>query len=895
MRAALVSVVVLTLAVTGCTGPEELPTYESGATCQDSLDNDGDGQSDCSDTDCAGAVACLPTLGADALSTPEDTALVLQAAGLLANDVSGNSQPLSLTSVGGAVHGSVVLEGTQITFTPDANFAGQASFRYLASAGSQTSSSTVSIEVVAVNDAAVAVDDALTTAEDTEVSVASAELVGNDLDVEENLLTVTEVGNAVNGSVALSGAEVIFTPAADFSGTASFQYTLSDGSSSDQGLVLVTVTAVNDAPVPVADAASTEEEVPAVLTAASLLANDSDVEGDLLTLISVGASTHGTAVLNTDDTVTFTPAADFHGEASFEYAVSDGTVSRTAQVVVTVTPVNDAPVAVNDSATTAEDAPVVLALASLSGNDTDVDGDPLTVSAIGSPLNGSLSMDATEVTFTPDANFHGAASFQYTVTDGTLTAEGTVTVTVTAVNDAPVAVDDTATTEEETPVSLTATLLANDTDLEGDLLTVSAVSNAVNGTVALVGTEVTFTPAPDFHGAASFQYTLSDGTLSDEGSITVTVTPVNDAPVAVADSSATDEDGVLTLSLADNDTDVDGDSLSVSMVGEALNGTPVLNGDGTVTFTPAADFSGAASFEYTVTDGSLTSNALVSITVNPVNDAPVAVEETVITLIDTAITVQVLANDTDVEADPLEVTGISAETNGTAVLNPDGSVAFTPAAGFLGTASFRYAISDGTAAAEGLVLVTVTQCGDGVHATFATTSIDFEYLATACYAGQVVFTINGVTAFSESVADSCTCSPGIRLVTVTDPAVLGLLTNGDNTFQISFPGEVAASWAITSLRAGTELRELVLVDVPGNALSRPTFLCDGYNYYQSGNVTVDLGEACDDGNHLDRDGCSATCEVETCGNGVLEPELNEQCDDGNYIDADGCSTSCQIE
>ncbi|RLP69355.1 cadherin-like domain-containing protein, partial [Xanthobacter tagetidis] len=195
----------------------------------------------------------------------------------------------------------------------------------------------------------------------------------------------------------------------------------------------------------------------------------------------------GTVALD-DGEITFTPDADFNGDASFSYTVSDGKGGTdTATVAVSVTPVNDAPVAAGDTASTAEDTPLVIAVADLLANDADVDGETLTVSGVGGAVGGTVALDAGEITFTPDADFNGDASFTYTVSDGKGgTDTATVNVTVTPVNDAPIATADTATTAEDTPLVIAAAdLLANDADIDGDTLSVTGVGGAVGGTVAL--------------------------------------------------------------------------------------------------------------------------------------------------------------------------------------------------------------------------------------------------------------------------------------------------------------------------------------------------------------------------------------------------------------------------
>ncbi len=663
-----------------------------------------------------GAANDPPIAVDDSATTAEDTPLAVTAASLTTNDTDPEGQTLTVTAVGGAVDGTVALAGSTITFTPAANVAGVASFEYTVSDGAGTDTGTVTVTVTAVNDPPVAVDDARTTAEDTPLAITGASLTANDTDVDGGALTVTAVSGAVGGTVALAGGTVTFTPTANASGAASFEYTVSDGAATDTGLVTVTVTAVNDPPVAVADSRTTAEDTPLAITAASLTANDTDIDGGALSVTAVSGAVGGTVAL-AGGTITFTPTANLSGAGTFLYTVSDGAATATGTVTVTVTAVNDPPVAVDDARTTAEDTPLAIAAASLTANDTDVDGGAFTVTAVGNPTNGTVALASGTVTFTPTANASGAASFEYTVSDGAATDTGLVTVTVTAVNDPPVAVDDTRTTAEDTALAITAaSLTANDTDIDGGALTVTAVSGATNGTVTLAGSTATFTPAANFTGAATFTYTVSDGAATDTGLVTITVTAVNDPPVAVDDARTTAEDTPLAItaaSLTANDTDVDGGALTVTAVGNPTNGTVALAG-GTVTFTPTANASGAASFEYTVSDGAATDTGLVTVTVTAVNDPPVAIDDARTTAEDTALaitTASLTANDTDIDGGALTVTAVSGAANGTVTLA--GSTAtFTPAANFTGAATFTYTVSDGAATDTGLVTITVTAVND---------------------------------------------------------------------------------------------------------------------------------------------------------------------------------------
>ena len=182
---------------------------------------------------------------------------------------------------------------------------------------------------------------------------------------------------------------------------------------------------------------------------------------------------------------------------------------------------------------------------------------------------------------------------------------------------APVAVDDTATVAEDSELSVA--VLSNDSDADGDTLTIESFTQGTNGSVVISGSNLVYTPSANFNGSDSFTYTINDGTgLTDTATVSVTVTAVNDNPVANDDSATTEEDVAVTISLVANDTDIDGDSLSIESVSTASNGSVVNNGNGTVTYTPNAGFFGSDSFTYVVSDGSATDTATVRVTVTEV-------------------------------------------------------------------------------------------------------------------------------------------------------------------------------------------------------------------------------------------------------------------------------------
>ena len=631
----------------------------------------------------------------DTATTPEDNAVSIP---VLVNDSDIDGDALTITSAT-ATNGTVSIVGTNLLFTPSANFHGVATVNYTISDGhGGTASAIVTITVTPVNDPPVAVNDIATTPEDTAISIA---VLVNDSDLDGDALTITGA-TGTNGTVSIVGTNMLFTPALNFNGIATLNYTISDGhGGTASATVAVTVTPVNDPPVAINDSATTPEDTSVSIP---VLVNDSDVDGDVLTITSATATNGAVSIVGTN--LLFTPSANFNGIATVNYTISDGHGgSASAIVTITVTAVNDPPVAVNDTATTPEDTAVSIAVLA---NDSDVDGDILTIiSATGT--NGTVSIVGTNLLFTPAANFNGTVVVNYTISDGhSGTASASVTITVTPVNDPPVAVNDTATTPEDTSVSIS--VLINDTDADGDALAITSATTT-NGTVSVVGTNLVFTPATNFNGTALLTYSISDGhggTAS--ANVTVSVTPVNDPPVAVNDLATTPEDTAVSIAVLANDSDADGDALTI-ISATGTNGTVSILGTNLL-FTPAVNFNGIATLNYSIGDGhGGTASATVAVTVTPVNDPPVAANDTATTPEDTSVSIPVLVNDTDADGDALTITSATA-TNGTVSIVGT-NLLFTPAANFSGTASLGYTISDGhggTASAN--VTVTVTPVND---------------------------------------------------------------------------------------------------------------------------------------------------------------------------------------
>ena len=574
--------------------------------------------------------------------------------------------------------------------------------------------------------APVAGDDVASVDED---GVVTIDVLANDSDPDGDALTITgAVVPPEQGTVEIVGDQLVFTPAENFNGEATISYTVADPAGNTDGAsITVTVAPVNDPPDAVNDTATTDEEAPITI---DVLGNDTDVDGDALTITAASVPTAQGTVEIVGNQLVFTPAEDFFGPATISYAITDGNGGTdVAEVMVDVRNVNDAPVATNDIATTDEDVAVVV---DLLGNDSDVDGDPLRIGTVSvDPAQGSVvdNGDGT-VTFTPAPNFNGPATITYTVVDDAGGEDtGTATVNVSSVIDPPNAVNDTATTDEDTPVTID--VLANDSDPDNQALTITAATvPAAQGTVEVVGNQLVFTPAENFNGEATITYSIvdTDG-ATDTATVAVTVTPVNDAPVALDDIATTDEDVAVVVDLLGNDSDVDGDPLRIGTVSvDPAQGSVVDNGDGTVTFTPAPDFNGPATITYTVVDDAGGEDSgTATVNVGAVNDAPIAENDTATTDEDTPVTIDVLANDSDPDSDPLTIIAASVPAAQGDVDVVGNQLVFTPAENFTGTATISYTVSDGNGLTDtATVAVEVGGVNDAPDAVNDTAETAFE-------------------------------------------------------------------------------------------------------------------------------------------------------------------------
>jgi len=652
------------------------------------------------------AVNDPPTANDDSVTTQEDTLVSITLAGC---DPDGDA--LSYIVVKDPSHGSLSGTGPNLTYTPNANFNGSDSFLFKVNDGTvDSTAATVSITLKPVNDPPTASyvgatlqnnppgakDKSVTTEEDMPVPIT---LEGSDPDEDE--LSYTIVESPSHGSLSGTAPNVHYTPNPNFNGSDSFTFRVSDETAdSDDATVSITVISANDKPNAKDDSARTQEDTP--IKAIDVLGNDTDADDDQLTTSAVTQGRNGSVTINADNTLSYSPKANFYGTDSFTYTISDGKGGTdTATVNVKVKAVNDTPTADDERVTTQEDKSVSITLV---GNDPD--GDSLSYRVVKGPSHGSLKGTAPRLRYSPKVNFNGSDSFTFKVSDKKTDSEAaTVSITVEAVNDAPMAYDDSVTTQEDRSVSIT--LAGGDAD--GDMLTYRVVTKPSNGSLRGTAPRLRYSPKANFNGSDSFTFKVNDKrTVSEAATVSITVKAVNDAPTANDERVTTQEDEPVSIRLAGNDPD--GDSLSYSVVKAPSQGR--LSGTAPrLRYSPMANFNGSDSFTFKVSDKTMDSEAAtVSITVKAVNDAPTANDERVTTQEDEPVSIRLAGNDPD--GDSLSYSVVKAPSQGRlSGIAP--RLRYSPMANFNGSDSFTFKVSDKTMDSEAAtVSITVKPVND---------------------------------------------------------------------------------------------------------------------------------------------------------------------------------------
>jgi len=627
-----------------------------------------------------------PVANDDEYTTPKNTPRTVDMPGVLGNDTDVDSTTLTAIKVTDPAHGLLALNADGgFTYTPEKDYDGPDSFTYQANDGELDSNiATVSITVAAVNQGPTADPQTVETDVNTAKDIT---LTGSDPDGDP--LTFDVATQPANGKLTGTAPDLTYTPADDYVGPDSFTFTVSDGqATSEPATVSITVNPVNHDPTADPQDVATEENV-----AKDITLTGSDPDGDQLTFDVATQPTNG-KLTGTAPDLTYTPDTDYVGPDSFTFTVSDGqATSAPATVSITVTAINHAPKAFDSELGTEEDTPVDGVMQA-----TDPDGDPLTFHTVVMPEHGEVVIHDTHAgtfTYTPDPNYNGPDALLFFVGDGQLESNiATVSFFVSAVNDPPAATPRQVTTAEDTAVNIT--LAGSDPD--GDPLTFDVVTQPANGELTGTAPNLTYTPAPNYHGPDSFTFTVSDGRLtSAPAAVGITVTPVNDTPAAQDGAFAVPTGAPVPGTLAA--TDVDGDPLTFRIVANGAKGTAVITNPatGAFTYTPRPGLAGIDTFTFVANDGQVDSN--VATMSASLAGSPLAVDDFYRTPQQTTLLVVmggVLANDIDPQGKPLTAELVTSTAHGLLLFKPDGWFMYIPAAGFLGTDTFTYRANDGT-------------------------------------------------------------------------------------------------------------------------------------------------------------------------------------------------------
>lgn len=648
-------------------------------------------------------------------------------------------------------NGSVVLSADgSFVYRSAPNFVGSDSFIYqITDAMGLTAQAEVSLTVLPVNDEPLVLDDSFSLAVNTSLVVEAPGLLANDLDLDGDTLQVASLVSApVHGSVQLSPDGAFgYTPEEDYRGEDSFVYQVNDGQGGvAQAEVTLRIEQPNAAPVAQNDSYQLlEDEVLVVSAAAGVLANDSDPDGDTMSLVSelLSQVQNGQLLLASDGSFRYIPQQDFFGTDSFSYQIKDpgGLVSQ-ASVVLTVAPQNDPPVvqsadySVNPNATLSVAAPGLLEYA------LDVDDQVLSVATavVAAPTKGAVSL-AADGSFTyianPDAS--GTDSFAFNVVDaGGSSGTGTVVINFISDGVAPVLDDSTLQIFDDRPEGHQLTqLFAVDPDIN-DSIVFSIVSGNELGLFSLTASGVLTvadaTQMPELAGTIQSlviqvqdSFGLIDQAVLEIEIVSGSVIANPDSYTLVQGSSLTANPGVLA-----NDIESSGAALTASLISGPSNGQLSLNANGSFVYVPASSFFGVDSFSYQASNGSSAAQTTVELNVTRVSvnlnadpDSYSLNEDSLLTVTEAN---SLLLNDSFDANQSVTVSLVQGPVHGSLSLNSNGTFSYQPAANANGNEHFTYRLSQGGRNAVAQVTLVIAPLNDAPVLQDATVTMSDAYV-----------------------------------------------------------------------------------------------------------------------------------------------------------------------
>jgi hypothetical protein len=506
---------------------------------------------------------------------------------------------------------------------------------------------------------------------------------------DEGVPTTTWSQASGPGTVIFADAHALSTTAT-FSAAGTYELTLTadDGELSSSASVKIEVKDAGVPPVAVNDSYAVNEDGVLTVNAPGILGNDTDADGDSVQAVLVGLPAHGLLEFNANGGFVYTPTANYNGADSFTYKDNDGSFdSNVATVSLNVNKVNDAPSANNQTVVTNEDTDKAIVLTA-----SDIDGDVLTYTITAGPAHGTLSGAAPNLTYKPTANYNGPDSFTFKANDGTTDSNvATVSITVNSINDAPVAANQSITTNANTAKTVTLTA----TDADSTALTYGVKTGPAHGTLSGAAPNLTYTPVAGYAGPDSFTYVANDGQVDSAiATVSITVAATATRPTANGQAVTLKEDTLTLINLTA--TDPNGRKLRYKIVQAPAHGTLLSGPLPWAVYSPEANYNGSDSFAFQVTAGSEVSNtAVVNLTITPVNDEPLASNLRFITTRNTPLTGRLVG--TDIDGNPLTYKLVDRADKGSVKLDSaTGAFTYTPNASAKGTDEFSYTVNDGT-------------------------------------------------------------------------------------------------------------------------------------------------------------------------------------------------------
>ena len=838
--------------------------------------------------------------------TAEDNSITLTQEQLLEHAVDIDGDDLSAINLSTNDENATVEmnEDGSFTITPSENFYGDIEFTYDVTDGEEVVAAGLDLTVTPVNDAPEPQDQAFTVGEDGLLTFTDADLLTGATDVEGDNLTVEGVTyTGADGVLTDNGdGTYSFAPNENFNGDVNFTFDVSDGTDTTSANIDVSVTPENDPPVAGSTSYTVHEDNSITISDEQLLANSSDIEGDVAISSVSYSGNDGVLEINGDGTYTFSPNENFTGDVSLDVVVvdEDGAVDTTT-AGITVLEVNDPPIAGVTSYTIDEDEVITISAEQLLANSSDIEGEVAldSVSYSGSEGIFTDNGDGT-FSFAPNQNFNGEVNLDVVVVDEDgATASTTANIDVLPINDTPVSGDLAYSVDEDNSITLSQEqLLAQATDVEGDALIASNL--VVDGDATVTANDdgsFTITPDANFNGDIDITFDINDGSDTIVATADLTVNPVNDLPQPEDQAFTIGEDGVLTFTdqdLLDGATDIDGDDLSVEGVTyTGADGVLTDNGDGTYSFAPNENFNGDVNFTFDVSDGTDTVTANIDVSVTPENDPPVAGSTSYTVHEDNSITIsdeQLLANSSDIEGD-VSIDSVSYSGNdGVLEINGDGTYTFSPNENFNGEVSLDVVVIDEDGATDSTTAgITVLEVNDPPIAGPTAYTIDEDQVLTFSES-QVLLNASDVEGDVELVSISYDGPDGIFSV------------NGDGTCSFApnenFNGQVSLDVTIRD-EDGAEVDTYITVDVlPIN--DAPVSGNLAYNVDEDNTITLSqeqlLSQASDvDGDDLVAENLlvdgNATVTANDDGSFTITPDANFNGDiDITFDISDGSDT-----